>query len=190
MRIVTFLGILFLLSDLRAQTNCPKHDDKAPAPLALVSSPTDNPANRAIGIGSESAHTDLCGCEEDSESIQSRTLDRPHRNQCCTIVLPAGVGRTPSYARSMVEVRFRAHNLQGCWRASRAASVCARQIRANVDLQWAVRMQVQEVSRSAHARLLVIGAISRTVHCTTPWSLSARYRGRSRGCSFVSGISI
>ena len=39
MRIVTFLGILFLLSDLRAQTNCPKHDDKAPAPLALVSSP-------------------------------------------------------------------------------------------------------------------------------------------------------
>lgn len=39
MRIVTFFPILLFLTNLHAQTNCPNHDDKAPAPLALVSSP-------------------------------------------------------------------------------------------------------------------------------------------------------
>jgi hypothetical protein len=39
MRITSFLAILFLITNLHAQTNCPNHDDKAPAPLALVSSP-------------------------------------------------------------------------------------------------------------------------------------------------------
>jgi hypothetical protein len=39
MRIVTFLLILLFITNLHAQMNCPTHDDKAPAPLALVSSP-------------------------------------------------------------------------------------------------------------------------------------------------------
>jgi hypothetical protein len=39
MRIVTFLPILLFITNLHAETNCPNHDDKAPAPLALVSSP-------------------------------------------------------------------------------------------------------------------------------------------------------
>jgi hypothetical protein len=39
MRIISFLAILFFITNLHAQTNCPKHDDKAPDPLALVSSP-------------------------------------------------------------------------------------------------------------------------------------------------------
>jgi hypothetical protein len=39
MRIVTFFAILLFITNLHAQTNCPNHDDKAPAPLALVSSP-------------------------------------------------------------------------------------------------------------------------------------------------------
>lgn len=39
MRSITFLAFLLLLTDLRGQTYCPNHDDKAPAPLALVSSP-------------------------------------------------------------------------------------------------------------------------------------------------------
>jgi hypothetical protein len=30
---------LLFITNLHAQTNCPNHDDKAPAPLALVSSP-------------------------------------------------------------------------------------------------------------------------------------------------------
>jgi hypothetical protein len=39
MRIATFLPIFLFIISLHAQTNCPNHDDKAPAPLALVSSP-------------------------------------------------------------------------------------------------------------------------------------------------------
>ena len=39
MHIITVLPILILITNLNAQTNCPDHDHKAPAPLALVSSP-------------------------------------------------------------------------------------------------------------------------------------------------------
>ena len=39
MRIITFIPILLLITNLQAQTNCPNHDEKAPSALALVSSP-------------------------------------------------------------------------------------------------------------------------------------------------------
>ena len=39
MRIVTFLPILLFITNLHAQTNCPNHDEKAPPPVGLVSSP-------------------------------------------------------------------------------------------------------------------------------------------------------